>query len=150
MAQTGWGLFKTILLPLHNYYFFNRQIKIGVLIQTGWKKWLLWGLIGVIFGKKKLRKVTCRTQTIGLHCHVMAQRSWTDFFSFSDCHAGTNERAANLPHWFQGASGCWLMKCGRTKRRLQALPQPSHNPSLLPLIELIILLSHSTLSLGFQ
>lgn len=149
---------------LHLFYFFSfqKQIKFGALLTTGRKNNSSWELIEVIFGsrdtfstanrsegKKMMRKVTKRIQSDGLQCQVMAKRLWTDFFFLSDCHTGTNEWAANLLNWFQRAPGCWLMKCGRTKRWLQAMPQPTHNPSLLFLIGLIILLSLSTLSLGF-
>lgn len=67
----------------------------------------------------------------------------------SDCYMGTNERAAGLLNWFQGAPGCWLVKCGRTKRQLWAALQPTHNPPLLFLIELITPLSPEPFKPGY-
>lgn len=114
------------------------------------------GLIEVTFGisthlqqdKKRRRRESNKKNTkrwfimLGNSVKVV---NW--FLSLSDCHMGTNEWAANLLNWFRGASGCWLMKCGRTKRRLWAAP--THNPSLLFLIGLITPLSLRAPSLGF-
>lgn len=143
------------------FFFFNRQIKLMCCYHQAQKS-LIWGLIEIAFGLRNIyfqQQITVKKRSNEKSNKKNTKRRFimsgnsikvVNWFPFlSDCHMGTNEQAANLLNWFRGASGCWLMKCGRTKRRLWAVAQPTHNPSLLFLIELITPLSLSTLSLGF-
>lgn len=66
----------------------------------------------------------------------LRKRLQTDSFGFSDCHTGTNQPAADLPHpWFWEASSCWLIKTWEDNNS----PPPTHNALLPFLIGLIIL-----------
>lgn len=83
--------------------------------KTEIQQWVNRGDICVAGTHFQLKGWWGKKSRMEMMCSNNSKRLQTNFFSFSDCQTGTNMGKAVSPpppNWFQGGSGCWLMKWG--------------------------------------